>query len=142
LRRFLRLATNNQHGDQENFQRVGYKKVMKRVSAKRGDASKCGCRPTGVTSAINDLLGVIPLVNSKTYRSQNVQKVDMAQILAGREGQSAVVGVGVGKQNLYLMVRWAGGQAGRPVVTSGGGAIDPHPIIVYTESRYKWSTPR
>ena len=31
-------------------------------------------------------LAAIPMVKSKTYRSQNVQKVDVAQMVAGREG--------------------------------------------------------
>ncbi len=38
--------------------------------------------------------------NSKTYRSQTVQQVDVAQMLSGREGQVAVVGVNVGKERL------------------------------------------
>ncbi|MDA8377522.1 MAG: transposase [Planctomycetia bacterium] len=58
------------------------------------------------------------MVNSKTYRGQNVQKVDVAQMVAGREGQAAVVGVDTGKKNLYLAVRWGDGQTDRPVVVS------------------------
>ncbi len=40
--------------------------------------------------------------NSKTYRSQTVQQVDVSQMLSGRDGQVAVavVGVDVGKERL------------------------------------------
>lgn len=58
------------------------------------------------------------MVNSKTYRSQNVQNVDVAQILAGREDQAAVVGVDVGKEKLFLVVRWSDVQTDRPVMVA------------------------
>lgn len=56
------------------------------------------------------------MVNSRTYRSQNVQNVDVAQMVSGRGGQVPVVGVDVGKEKLYLVVRWPDGQTERPVV--------------------------
>ncbi|MGC9259667.1 MAG: IS110 family transposase [Phycisphaerae bacterium] len=58
------------------------------------------------------------MVNSKTYRSQDVQKVDVAQMVAGREGQAVVVGVDTGKRNLYMVVRWMDGQTDRPIVVA------------------------
>lgn len=54
--------------------------------------------------------------NSRTYRGQNVQDVILAQLLAGHEGQPVVVGVDVGKEKLYLMIRWSDGITDRPVV--------------------------
>ncbi len=56
------------------------------------------------------------MTNSRTYRSQSVESVELKKMLAGREGQSAVVGVDVGKEKLYMMVRWENGQTERPVV--------------------------
>ena len=56
------------------------------------------------------------MTNSRTYRSQNVQAVKLEGMLAGREGQAAVVGVDVGKEKLYLVVRWPDGQTEHPVV--------------------------
>ena len=91
---------------------------MKRDSKKRGDASKCDQKLTGVPSAINALQEVIPLIHSRTYRSVNVQKVEISSILAGRDGQAAVVGVDVGKEKLYLVIRWSDGRTERPVVVS------------------------
>ncbi|MDA8377666.1 MAG: hypothetical protein M0Z50_11550 [Planctomycetia bacterium] len=62
--------------------------------------------------------------NSKTYRSQTVQQVDVSQMLSGRDGQAAVVGVDVGKEKLYLVVRWSDGQTHRPVVVLQPEEID------------------
>ncbi len=58
------------------------------------------------------------MTNSKTYRSQKVQSVQVEAMLAGREGQPAVVGVDVGKKELFLAVRWPDGHTERPVVVA------------------------
>lgn len=61
--------------------------------------------------------------NSRTYRSQKVQSVSLEALVAGRDGQTAVVGVDVGKEKLYLAVRWPDGQTERPVVAEQPGEL-------------------
>ncbi|NNM89067.1 MAG: hypothetical protein HKL95_11195 [Phycisphaerae bacterium] len=63
------------------------------------------------------------MTNSKTYRSQNVQAVKLEAMLAGHDGESAVVGVDVGKEQLYLAVRWPDGQTERPMVVNQSGEL-------------------
>ena len=58
------------------------------------------------------------MTNSRTYRSQKVQSVQVEAMVAGREGQPAVVGVDVGKKELFLAVRWPDGHTERPVVVA------------------------
>ena len=58
------------------------------------------------------------MTGSRTYRSQNVESMDLESMLLGREGQRCVVGVDVGKSKLYLVIRWANGEASSPVVVS------------------------
>lgn len=61
--------------------------------------------------------------NSRTYRSRSVESVDMEKMLEGREGQKAWVGVDVGKDSLYMVVRWADGEYTRPIVVSQPGNL-------------------
>jgi transposase len=42
----------------------------------------------------------------RTYRAKDVNEVLVSEILAGRQGQEATVGVDVGKDELFLMLRW------------------------------------
>ncbi len=73
---------NNKTISSQRHNGVGYKKVMKqRGSQKRGDVSKCDNRPTGVPSAINTLKEIIPMNNSKTYRSQTAKPVAISRMV-------------------------------------------------------------
>ena len=56
------------------------------------------------------------MTNSRTYRSQKVQSVQVEAMVAGREGQPAVVGVDVGKKELFLAVKRPDGHAEWPVM--------------------------
>ncbi len=58
------------------------------------------------------------MAGSRTYRSQNVESMDLESMLLGREGQLCVVGVDVGKGKLYLVIRWANSETSSPVVVS------------------------
>ena len=67
------------------------------------------------------------MAKSKTYRSRNVQSVDVKE-LASRIGDRVVlVGVDVGKGSLYLVVRWQGEDGGtvteRPIVAQQPGQM-------------------
>jgi transposase len=53
-------------------------------------------------------------MKSKAYRAVNVKKVAWQQVVAGHEGQGAVLGFDVGKRSILAMLRWGGSDFERP----------------------------
>jgi transposase len=49
---------------------------------------------------------VIPVKTKRTYRAKDVNEVRISKVVAGRQGQEATVGIDVGKNELFLMLRW------------------------------------
>ena len=49
---------------------------------------------------------VIPVKPKRTYRAKDVNEVRISEVVAGRQGQEATVGIDVGKDELFLMLRW------------------------------------
>jgi hypothetical protein len=58
-------------------------------------------------------LEVIPMI-SKAYRATRVNQVDWDRLARGHDGWDLTVGVDVGKQDLWPVVRWADGSFERP----------------------------
>ena len=54
--------------------------------------------------------------SSKTYRSVDVQSVEVARLVAGHDGQDLVVGVDVGKGKLHMVLYWSYESRSRPIV--------------------------
>lgn len=61
---------------------------------------------------------------SRTYRSCNVQSVDVEALLSGRSGQAAVVGVDVGKSSLHMVVYWPDRSVSAPIVVRQPEQLD------------------
>jgi hypothetical protein len=49
---------------------------------------------------------VIPVRKKRTYRAKEINTVRISEIVAGHEGCAATVGIDVGKDDLFLMLRW------------------------------------
>ena len=52
---------------------------------------------------------VIPVKKKRAYRSKEINMISMAKILEGREGCRATVGIDVGKEDVFLTLRWEDG---------------------------------
>ena len=57
---------------------------------------------------------VIPVKKKRSYRAKEINAVSVAKVIEGREGQRAVVGIDVGKEDLSLMLRWDDGSYAGP----------------------------
>lgn len=57
---------------------------------------------------------VIPMRTKRTYRAKEINTVSVGRIVAGREGFRATVGIDVGKEDLFLMLRWDDGKFDGP----------------------------
>jgi len=57
---------------------------------------------------------VIPVKKKRAYRAKEINSVSVAKVIEGREGQRAVVGIDVGKEDLALMLRWDDGTYAGP----------------------------
>jgi len=53
-------------------------------------------------------------MNSKTYSARDVNQVQLAAVLEGRDGQDLWVGGDVGKQQVRVVLNWAAGDFERP----------------------------
>ena len=42
----------------------------------------------------------------RTYRAKDVNDVRISEVVAGRQGEAATVGIDVGKEDLFLVLRW------------------------------------
>jgi hypothetical protein len=83
---------------------VGYSKK------RRGCLKLCG----GVeTDSAQFKQEVIPM-KKRTYRSQEINKACVARVVKDREACAATVGIDVGKDDLYVAVRWADGSWSGP----------------------------
>ena len=51
---------------------------------------------------------------SKAYRSRLVKGVCVSQVVSGRQGESATIGIDVGKESLFVALRWSDGTFERP----------------------------
>ena len=51
---------------------------------------------------------------SKAYRSRLVNGVSVAQLVSGRQDESATIGIDVGKESLLVALRWSDGTFERP----------------------------
>lgn len=49
---------------------------------------------------------VIPVRKKRTYRAKEINAVRVSEIVAGHDGCPATVGIDVGKDDLFLMLRW------------------------------------
>lgn len=52
---------------------------------------------------------VIPVRSKRTYRAKEINTVSASTIVANREGCRATVGIDVGKEDLFVMLRWEDG---------------------------------
>lgn len=59
----------------------------------------------------------------RAYRAVDVKRVRIGDVMAGREGQGVDVGTDVGKDALWLRVRWADGQMERPWKVANPGEV-------------------
>ncbi len=50
----------------------------------------------------------------RAYRAKQVKNVCMDRVLADRDGQRVEVGLDVGKENLYVVLRWGESDFERP----------------------------
>jgi transposase len=66
-----------------------------------------------VTDSAHSKQEVIPM-KKRTYRAQEINKACVARIVKDREGCAATVGIDVGKDDLFLVVRWPDGMWSGP----------------------------
>jgi transposase len=52
---------------------------------------------------------VIPVRSKRTYRAKEINTASVSRLVADREGCRATVGIDVGKEDLFLMLRWEDG---------------------------------
>jgi transposase len=88
---------------------------------KSGNEGRHGCRPARVQE-------VIPVKQSKAYRSTPVKQVDLARCLSGRLGEKVVAGLDVGKRSIWVVLRFADETYLRP-----WRAANPSEVPVLTE---------
>ena len=62
-------------------------------------------------------------MKSKAYRAADVKKVAWQQVVAGREGQDAILGFDVGKRWILTTLRWSGTDFERPWRVSNPGEV-------------------
>ena len=51
---------------------------------------------------------------SRAYRAKSVKKVDLDRVLSGRKGQGVYVGLDVGKETVFVTLRWGASDFERP----------------------------
>jgi transposase len=78
-----------------------------------GDASKSGMNRTTRGRRVR-VQEVIPVKQSKAYRSSSVKSVEVEKVLAPRGGQSVEVGLDIGKASIWAVVRFRDGTYLRP----------------------------
>lgn len=49
---------------------------------------------------------VIPVKKKRTYRAKEIKSVSVGKVVEGRKGQKATVGIDVGKDEVFIVVRW------------------------------------
>lgn len=57
---------------------------------------------------------VIPVKKNRAYRAIDVKRIKLERLLSGREGQRATVGLDISKEEVWVVVRWEGGEFERP----------------------------
>jgi transposase len=57
---------------------------------------------------------VIPVRTKRAYRAKEINAVSVSQIVAGRQGDRATVGIDIGKTGVFVMLRWADGKFAGP----------------------------
>jgi len=62
-------------------------------------------------------------MKSRAYRSSPVKQLEPKTLLEGREGQSVVVGLDIGKKVILVMLRWNGDDYARPVRVQNPGEL-------------------
>ncbi|MGE5191683.1 MAG: hypothetical protein ACM3U2_04220 [Deltaproteobacteria bacterium] len=72
---------------------------------------------------------------SRAYRATNVKQISVEQVLEGRPAGTVHVGLDVGKEEIYAVVRWSDGTFGRP-----WKALNPSEVDMLVEIPGKIST--
>ncbi len=72
---------------------------------------------------------------SRAYRATSVKQVSVEQVLEGRPAGAVHVGLDVGKEEIYAVVRWRYGTFGRPWKALNPSEVDVAQVVKFERIR-------